>query len=108
MLLILLVQSASNGPLSAPAGSPYLNITVSPPNPTTPSTARLGATVAQISASWSDGSPFTGTLSFGPPNFSDGYVYALDSNNNLIINLPGPDAGSAGGSTEYVTIVATQ
>jgi Domain of unknown function (DUF4082) len=86
----------------------YLSITSNPPNPTIPSTTPLGATVAQITGAWSDGSPFTGTLSFAAPNFSDGGVYALDSNNNLIINPFGPGVGSAGGSTEYVTIVATQ
>ena len=86
----------------------YLSITSNPPNPTIPSTTPLGATVARITASWSDGSPFAGTLSFGPPNFNYGGIYALDSNNNLIINPLGPGVGSAGGSTENVTIVATQ
>jgi hypothetical protein len=90
-----------------PTGT-YLRITVNPPNPTIPSTIPMGATVANITALWSDGSPFTGTLSFGAPNFSDGGVYALDRNNNLIINPLGPGVGSAGGSTENVTIVATQ
>jgi hypothetical protein len=45
--------------------------------------------VASLTAAWSDGAPFTGTLSFGPPNYSAGGVYALDSNNNLIIKLSG-------------------
>jgi hypothetical protein len=90
-----------------PTGT-YLSITVNPPNPTIPSTTPLGATVANIAALWSDGSPFTGTLSFGAPNFNHGGVYALDSSNNLIINPLGPGVGSAGGSTENVTIVATQ
>src|SRR5262249_22202230 len=78
-----------------PAGLPYLNIVMSPANPTIPSTTPLGAKVAQIAVTWSDGSPFTGTLSFGPPNFSYGGVYALDSNNNLTISPLGPGVGSA-------------
>jgi hypothetical protein len=90
-----------------PAGSPYLNITVSPSNSTISSTTPLGATVAQVTAAWSDGSPFTGTLSFGPPNFNAGGVYALDGN-NLIISPNGPGVGATGGTTAYVTIVATQ
>jgi hypothetical protein len=92
----------------APAGLPYLNMVMSPANPTIPSTTPSGAKLAQIAVTWSDGSPFTGTLSFGAPNFSYGGVYALDSNNNLTISPLGPGVGSAGGSTENVTIVATQ
>jgi Domain of unknown function (DUF4082) len=88
-----------------PSGT-YLSLTVSPPNPTIPSTTPLGATVAQITAAWSDGAPFIGTLSFGAPNFNYGGVYAMDSNNNLIVNPLGPGVGSAG--TEHVTIVATE
>jgi hypothetical protein len=90
-----------------PTGT-YLSLTVIPPNPTIPSTTSLGATVAQITAAWSDGVPFTGTISFGAPNFNDGGVYALDGKSNLIINPLGPGVGSAGGSTENITIVATQ
>jgi Domain of unknown function (DUF4082) len=90
-----------------PTGT-YLGIISNPPNPTIPSTAPLGSVIAQLSGVWSDDSPFTGTLSFGPPNYSAGGVYALDSNNNLIINPLGPGVGSAGGTTETVTIVATQ
>jgi hypothetical protein len=89
-----------------PTGT-YLSLTVSPPSPTIPSTAPLGTVVVQLSAVWSDGAPFTGTLSFGPTDYSDGGVYALEGN-NLIINPSGPGVGSAGGTTEYVTIVATQ
>jgi hypothetical protein len=36
--------------------------------------------VAKLTATWSDGAPFTGTLSFAAPNFSHGGVYALDPN----------------------------
>jgi hypothetical protein len=86
----------------------YLSISANPSNPTIPSTTALGSVVATLGATWSDGSPFTGTLSFGPPNYSNGGVYAIDSNNNLIISPSGPGVGSAGGSTENVTIVATQ
>jgi hypothetical protein len=90
-----------------PTGT-YLSITSNPPNPTIPSTTPLGSVVAKLSATWSDRSPFTGSLSFGPPNYNAGGVYALDSNNDLIISPLGPGVGSAGGSTESVTIAATQ
>jgi hypothetical protein len=84
----------------------YLSVAPSPSSPTISSATRLGALVAQLTVQWSDGSPFNGTLSFGPPNFSHGSAYALDSNNNLIINPYGPGVGSAGSSPQYVTIVA--
>jgi hypothetical protein len=86
----------------------YLSISANPPNPTIPSTTPVGSVVASLTATWSDGAPFTGKLSFGPPNYTAGGVYALDSNNNLIISPLGSGVGSAGGSTENVTIVATQ
>jgi hypothetical protein len=90
-----------------PTGT-YLSISSNPPNPTIPSTSPLGSVVAKLTASWSDGAPFTGKLSFGPPNYTAGGVYALDNNNNLIISPLGPGVGSAGGTTENVTILATQ
>ena len=90
------------------ATTTYLSITSNPPNPTIPSTTPLGSVVAKLTAAWSDGAPFTGKLSFGPPNYSAGGVYALDSSNNLIISPLGPGVGAAGGTTENVTILGTQ
>jgi hypothetical protein len=90
-----------------PTGT-VLGIISNPPNPTIPSTAPLGSVVAKLSATWSDGSPFTGKLSFGAPNFNAGGVFAIDSHNNLIVSPLGPGVGSAGGTTENLTITATQ
>jgi hypothetical protein len=89
------------------SSAPALNITLNPTNPTIPATTPLGAVVATVVVTWSNGAPFTGTLSFGPPNNNGGGVYAL-SGNNLIINPSGPGVGPAGGSVQNVTIVATQ
>jgi hypothetical protein len=89
------------------ASAPVLNIALSPANPTIPSTTPLGAVVATVSVTWSNGAPFAGTLSFGSPNSNGGGVYAL-SGNNLIINPSGPGVSTAGGSVQNVTIVATQ
>jgi hypothetical protein len=86
----------------------YLSVTANPPNPTIPSTTPLGAVVATLAGTWSDGAPFTGTLSFVAPNFSHGGVFAIDSSNNLIVNPLGPGVGAAAGTTETVTIGATQ
>jgi len=91
------------------SGSPYLSIALTPANPTIPSTTQSGSVVAKITVAWSNGSPFTGALSFGPPNSNGGGIYAIDSNNNLIIDPSGPGLDFfTGGSIQNVTIVATQ
>jgi hypothetical protein len=89
------------------AVAPTLSVTLNPANPTILSNTPPGTVVATISVTWSNGAPFTGSLSFGPPNSNGGGVYAL-SGNNLIINPSGPGVGAAGGSVQNVTIVATQ
>lgn len=87
--------------------APILSLSFSPPNPSTPSTTPLGATVATITASWSNGQSFTGTLGFGPQSSNAGGVFAI-SGNSVIINPSGPGGGGAGGTVEQVTIVATR
>jgi hypothetical protein len=138
-----LSQGATNGPLTAPAGSaaggngvynygnvfpgssyedsnyyvdvafalaapaPYLTLSFDPPNPSITSSAPLGSVVAAIIASWSDGSPFTGTLSFAQPYSNDQGVFAI-AGKNLIINPSGPGVSSDANNTLNVTVVATQ
>jgi hypothetical protein len=85
----------------------YLILTFNPPRPSIPSDTPLGATVATIVASWSDGSPFTGTFSFGLPYSNDQGTFAI-SGNSLIVNPSGPGLSSDANTTRYVTIVATQ
>jgi hypothetical protein len=92
----------------APAApAPLLNLSFNPPNPSIPTNAPLGSVVATITASWSDGSPFTGTLSFAPPYSNDQGVFSI-SGNNLIVNPVGPGLSSNGDTMQSVTIVATQ
>jgi hypothetical protein len=67
----------------------------------------LGATVATVTASWSNGQLSTGTLGFGPQSSNAGSVFAI-SGNSVIINPPGPGGGGAGGTVEQITIVATR
>jgi hypothetical protein len=43
---------------------PYLSLALNPANPSIVSSAPLGSYVATIVASWSNGSPFTGTFLF--------------------------------------------
>jgi Domain of unknown function (DUF4082) len=87
--------------------APYLSLSFNPPSPSIPSTTPLGSSVAKITATWSDGTPFSGTLSFGPPYSSANATFAI-SGNNLIINPAGPGVSADGGTTLNTTIVATQ
>ena len=82
----------------SPAGqAPVLSLSSSSPNRSTPSTMPLGATVATITASWSKGRPFAGTLGFGPPSSNAGGVFAIGGS-SLIINPSGPGVAGAGGA----------
>ena len=87
--------------------SPYLVLGFNPPNPSITSTTPLGSVVTTITASWSDGSPFTGTLYFGPPYSNDQGVFAI-SGNDLIIDPSGPGIAADANTVLNVTIVATQ
>ena len=89
------------------APTPYLTLSFNPANPSITNNAPAGTVVATIAPSWSDGSPFTGTLSFGLPNSNDQGRFSI-SGNNLIINPDGPGVSADGGTTQSVTIVATQ
>jgi hypothetical protein len=57
-------------------------------------------------ASCSDGSPFTGTLSFEPPYSDDQDVFAI-SGNNLIMNPSGPGLTNEANTVQDVTKVVT-
>ena len=86
-------------------------ITVLPNMPSIPSNTALGTTVAVIYVCNSDGSAFTGTLGFGPPNFDDGGVFALSGSSNpytLIVNPSGPGVGPDGGTVQNVSLVAVE
>ncbi|GEM_PF-1641994 len=89
------------------APAPYLSLSFNPPNPTVASNAPAGTVVAVITATWSNGSPFTGTLSFGAPYSNDGAAFAISAN-QLIVNPSGSGLAQDGGTTQNVTIVATQ
>ena len=102
-------QQASNyyvDVLFTPTG-PSLVLSFNPPNPSIPANAPLGSVVATIIPTWSDGSQFTGTLSFGPPYANDQGVFAI-SGNNLIVNPLGPGVSADANTIQNVTIVATQ
>jgi hypothetical protein len=89
---------------SAPS---HLTLSFDPPNPHIASSAPDGTVVATIIATWGDGTPFTGTLGFGPPFYNDAGTFAI-SGKNLIINPAGPGLSALGGTMRNVTISATQ
>jgi uncharacterized protein DUF4082 len=89
------------------SSAPTLNMSFNPPNPSVASNAAPGSVVATINVTWSDGSPFSGTLSFVAPNGDDNHNFAL-SGNNIVINPSGPGITSDGGTTQNVTVQAVQ
>jgi len=91
---------------TAPAPA-HLTLSFDLPSPRIAPTAPGGTVVATIIAAWSDGTPFTGTLAFGPPFYNDAGTFAI-SGNKLIINPAGPGISARGGTTRNVTITATQ
>jgi hypothetical protein len=60
----------------------------------------------------SDGSPFLGTVGFGPPNSNAGGIFALtgsSSSGNIIVNPTGPGIGpNTNTITDQITLIATQ
>ena len=86
---------------------PALTLGFTPPNPSVASNAPAGTVVATITATWSNGTPFTGTLSFATPYSNDNATFAI-SGNNLIINPGGPGLSSDANTIQNVTIVARQ
>jgi hypothetical protein len=87
--------------------APTLTLSFSPPNPSIASYAPTGTVVATIVVTWSNGAPFTGTLSFGFPYSNDNSTFAI-SGDQLIINPKGPGVSADGGSLQNVTITANQ
>jgi hypothetical protein len=67
-------------------------IMVTPNAPRVRDTAPLGSVVASYSVRMSDGSPFTGTVRFGPPYYDSKGVFAL-SGNDIVVNPNGPGIG---------------
>ena len=82
-----------------------------PAAPSIPSDTAGGTVVAKINVSWSDDTngshPFTGTISFGQPYSNDGFTFTLQGN-QLIVDPTGPGLSADAGTTQNVSIVATQ
>ena len=107
---------ASASPVTPPPPPPpsptAAVITVTPNTPQLPDTTARGAVVATYTVTMSDGSPFVGTIGFGPPNFDAGGIFALagsPTSGNVIVNPSGPGVGpNLSTITDHITLVATQ
>jgi hypothetical protein len=86
---------------------PRLIITFNPQMPSLLQTSPPGTVVSTVTAAWSNGMPFTGTIAFGYPNYDDGGTFAL-SGSNIIVSPVGPGLNGDGGSVQHVTLVASQ
>lgn len=83
-------------------------ITVAPRTPHVPDTTSHGATIATFSVVMSDGSPFTGTVRFGPPHYDARRMFAL-SGNRIIVKPDGPGIGPNRTTiTTHITLEAIQ
>jgi hypothetical protein len=88
--------------------APTMQMVFNSPSPSIPANAASGTTVATVTVTWSDGSPFTGTLNLNrAPYADDSHTFAL-SGNNIVINQSGPDVGADGGATQNITVQAVQ
>ncbi len=84
--------------------NPTLHLTVSPPAPSVDPTAPLGTAIAHLSASWSDGSQFTGSFAFSAPYNDDGGAFTVVGS-SLLSNQ---DLSAFSGTTQLVTLIAVQ
>jgi hypothetical protein len=91
----------------SPPPPPTLTLTFSPPDPSLPDSSPNGTVVSIVTAAWSDGSRFTGTLGFDAPYYDDGGTFAL-SGNQVIVSPTGLGLLGDVGTIQRVTIVATQ
>jgi hypothetical protein len=68
--------------------------------------------VATVTAAWSNGAPFTGTINFVGPYENDGGTFGLSCTQsataNLIINPLGLGVSGDGGTVQNVSVQATQ
>ncbi len=84
--------------------TPTLQLSDSPSTPSVPANAAVGTVATVLTASWSNGNPFTGTLSFVSPYRNDGGLFAL-SGNNVVVN---GSLASLGNTTQEITLQAQQ
>jgi hypothetical protein len=84
--------------------APTLMLSFNPPTASLYTTSPPGTVLTTAVASWSDGSPFTGQLSFAAPYGNDNGLLAL-SGNSIVVN---GDFSALGNTTQHITVMATQ
>jgi hypothetical protein len=104
--------TGGTGGTGATGPAPQPIISFNPLLPSLPDTTPKGTVVATYAVTMSDGSPFTGTVAFGTPNFDSGGVFSLvattRATGQLIVNPSGPGVGpNLTTITDHVTLVAT-
>jgi hypothetical protein len=104
--------SPSPLPSPSPSPSPTLTLTFNPQMPSVQDTVPLGTVIAIVTAARSDGSPFTGTLTFGSPYADDGGTFALSCQScataNIVVSPTGLGLMDDGGTVQQIRVVATQ
>jgi hypothetical protein len=99
-------------PTPTPTPTPTLTLTFAPQMPSIPDSTSLGTVVATVTAAWSDGSAFTGTLMFGAPYGDDGGTFALScmqcATANIVVDPAGLGVMDDGGTVQNVTVTAMQ
>jgi hypothetical protein len=83
--------------------TPYLILSLNPPNPGIADNAPIGTLLAEIVTTMSDGSPFTGSLAFSQPYSNDGGVCAIQGRQVIL-----GQRAALGASVQNCTITATQ
>jgi len=81
-----------------------LQLSDSPSTPSVSADAAVGTVVTTLMASWSNGMPFTGNLSFVSPYNTDGGLFAL-SGSNIVVN---GSLAALGSTTQAITVQAQQ
>jgi hypothetical protein len=84
--------------------TPTLQLSDSPSSPSVSADAAVGTVVTTLMPSWSNGVPFTGTLSFASPYNTDGGLFAL-SGNSVVVN---GSLAALGSTTQEITVQAQQ
>ncbi len=96
-------------PISGPPPPPTLSISFNPSAPSARFDAPAGTVISTIIAQWSDGQPFTGSLSCtSGPYFCDGGTFAIDGSSNVIVSAAGPGLSGDEGTVQNITVTATQ
>lgn len=83
-------------------------IAFDPSSPSIPASSAVGTVVTTVQATLPDGSPFTGTVSFGHPYGSDAGLFRLQAISPTAAQIVVASALPAGNSTQMVTLVASQ